>query len=121
MDIDDLLPGDWPPTADLVDALLDDACVDAYDEYEQATAIHCVIDGSGALPCPATVGGERGRLVGVDLRDASLVGLVRFGAVGPLPVPLQDVVPDPATPAAYLVAMYRLWRGLRPLVVEAEL
>jgi hypothetical protein len=118
MAIDDILGGSWPPTDKALAALLDEACVDAYDEEEQCTGMHCVIEDCGRLPCSAVVSGQRGTLVEVDLREASLVGLVRFAQMGPIPVPLEDVVPEPGTPAAFLVAMYRLWLGVRPPVVS---
>ena len=120
MEIDDILSGSWPPTDEALAALLDEACVDAYDEDEQTTGMHCVIEEYGRLPCPAVVTGHRGTLVDVDLREASLVGLVRFARMGPVPVPLEDVVPEPGTPAAFLVAMYRLWLGVRPPVVVGK-
>ena len=120
MEIDDILHGAWPPSTDAVRALLDEACVDAYDEYEQTVGMHCVIEDWGRLPCPVVVGGQRGELVEVDQREASLVGLVLLAQVAAVPIPLEDVTPDAGTPAAFMVAMYRLWRGVRPVVVEVE-
>ena len=118
MEIDDILQGGWPPSTEAVRALLDEACVDAYDEYEQTVGMHCMIEDWGRLPCPVVVGGQRGTLVDVDQRDATLVGLVRLTQSGPVPIPLEEVAPDPGTPAAFMVAMYRLWRGVRPVVLE---
>jgi hypothetical protein len=86
VEIDDILRSDWPPSDGTVRALLQTACVDAYDEYEQATSIHCVIEDWGSLPCLAVVAGATGTLVEVDLRQVLLVGLVRFGDIGPIPL-----------------------------------
>ena len=121
MEIDDILSSGWPPTDQTLAALLEEACVDAYNEYEQTTGMHCIFEEWGGFPCPAVVCGQRATLVDVDLREATLVGMVRFAQARPVPVPLEDVVPQPGTPAAFMVAMYRLWRNERPLVVEVEL
>jgi len=51
--------------------------VDAYDEDEQATGMHCVIEEWGSLPCSVVVVAEQGTLVDVELREAFLVGLVQ--------------------------------------------
>lgn len=118
MEIDDAVRAGWPPTESTLRALLDEACVDAYDEYEQATGIHCVIDEWGGLPSPALIAGQHARVIDVDLREASVVAIVRLAGAR-VPVPLEDVVPEPGTPAAFVVAMYRMWRGLQP-VVEAS-
>ena len=118
VEIDDILRSTWPPNEESLRALLDEACVDAYDEYEQATGLLCVIEEWGGVPCAIVVGEEQGMLIEAELREVTLVGHVRFGRIGPIPVPLEDVVPEPGTPAAFLVATYRLWRGLQPLVLE---
>jgi len=120
VEIEDLVRGPWPPTADAVRELLDEACVDAYGEHEQVGGMHCVIQDWGHLPCSVVVGGAPGTLIEVELREAALVGRVRLAGGPTLPIPLEDVVPSGGTPAAFMVAMYRLWRGLRPVVVEPE-
>ena len=118
MEIGHILGTGWPPTERALHSLLEEACVDAYDEYEQAAGIHCVIEEWGGLPCSAVVAGQPARFTGVDLREASVVAIVRLAGAG-MPVPLEDVVPDPGTPAAFMVAMYRLWCGKEPVVVAS--
>lgn len=51
-----------------------------------------------AYPAPSWSGEEQGMLIEVELREVTLVGHVRFGRIGPIPVPLEDVVPEPGTP-----------------------
>lgn len=115
MEIEDILEGGWPPSCTEVRALLDEACVDAYDEYEQIMGMHSVFEEHGALPCRASVLAHAGELVTVEDRGNALVGIVDFRGLGRLPIPLEDVEPEPGGAAAFLVAMYRLWRGLEPI------
>lgn len=48
----------WPPSPSLLDALSEEATVDAYGDAEQATAFLTMLDEHLALPCEASVLGE---------------------------------------------------------------
>ena len=70
----------WPPTPRRLDALIEEATVDAYGESEQATAFLTVLEENLALPFRATVLGEPVVVEKIDLRDADeLIALCRRG------------------------------------------
>jgi len=66
------------------------------------------------------VRGNAGVLLSVEARETALVGLVQFTGVGVLPIPLEDVVPTPGAPAAFLVGMYRLWIPIDPAILAHQ-
>lgn len=96
-------------TAEL-DALVAEAIVDAYDEYEQLAAFHAVIGDHLALPFDTTVLGVAATVTGVQDRPGSgIVALCRRGphrqAIGILDLP----PPEPAPEGWAWVEAYRHW------------
>jgi hypothetical protein len=60
----------WPPSPRRLDALIEEATVDAYGQSEQATAFLTVLNEYLALPCGATVLGEAVVVEKIDLSGA---------------------------------------------------
>jgi hypothetical protein len=113
-DSDNFFAVPWAPDRGHLGELLDEICVDAYDPSEQVMGIYTAFEEWAGLPKPATVAGRAVHFEGVEDRDEVLAATVvrvseRFS------VPLEDVRPLDGTPAAFLVAAYRLWRGLDPI------
>lgn len=93
-----------------LDALVEQAVVDAYDEYEQLTAFHAVIEDNLAVPFQTTVLGVEVTVTKVDLLPGS--GIVAIctrekqrQAIGILDLPLP--ISPPA--GAEWIEAYRHW------------
>jgi hypothetical protein len=68
----------WPPSPRRLDALIEEATVDAYGQSEQATAFLTVLNEYLALPCGATVLGEAVVVEKIDLSGAEeLIAMCR--------------------------------------------
>ena len=99
----------WDPAA--LEALIEEATVDAYGEDEQLTGFFTMIEESLAVPFTTTVLGVEVSVVGVDLaEDGRVVArCVRGGAVrqdiGILDLPL----PEPAPEGSQWIEAYRYW------------
>ncbi|MCO6008268.1 hypothetical protein NE236_25145 [Actinoallomurus purpureus] len=98
-----------PSKAEL-DALVEQAVVDAYDEYEQLTAFHAVIEQELAVPFQTTVLGVEVTVTKIDLVPGS--GIVAIctrkrnrQAIGLLDLPL----PAPPPAGAEWIDAYRHW------------
>ncbi|MFF7748242.1 hypothetical protein ACFZCP_03110 [Streptomyces sp. NPDC007971] len=98
------------PTTTALAAMVAEAMVDAYDEYEQLAALHAVIEDRLALPFDTAVLGVTVTVTAVRLRSGSgIVALCRRGrhrqAIGLLDLPL----PEPAPEGWAWVEAYRHW------------
>lgn len=96
-------------TAEL-DAMVEEATVDAYDEYEQFAAFHVAIEDHLALPFGTTVLGVTVSVTAIQERPGSgIIALCRRGryrqAIGVLDLPL----PEPAPTGWAWVEAYRHW------------
>jgi hypothetical protein len=96
-------------TAEL-DAMVAEAIVDAYDEYEQLAAFQAVIENRLALPFATVVLGVTVTVTAIQDRPGSgIAALCRHGrhaqAIGILDLPL----PDPAPEGWAWVEAYRRW------------
>lgn len=99
----------WAPAA--LEALTEEATVDAYGEDEQLTGFFTMIEESLAVPFTTTVLGVEVSVVGVDLvEDGRVVARCARGPVrqdiGILDLPL----PEPAPPEGWQwIEAYRSW------------
>jgi hypothetical protein len=98
-----------PSTAQL-DALVEEALVDAYDEYEQQAAFDTIISDRLALPFETVVLGQTVTVRAIDLRPGTQIAAIctrgrHRQAIGILDLPL----PDPAPPGAEWIEAYRHW------------
>jgi hypothetical protein len=100
--------------ADLTDgelnALIEQATIDAYDEYEQLTGFHTVIEDRLAVPFRTTVLGVEVTVAKLDLLSGSgIVAICSRGkhrqAIGILDLPL----PTPPPAGAEWISAYRRW------------
>ncbi|MDX3097580.1 hypothetical protein PV703_28640 [Streptomyces sp. ME01-24h] len=93
-----------------LEALIEEATVDAYGEEEQLTGFFTMIEASLAVPFTTTVLGVEVNAVGVDLTDDGHVvarcarGSVRQD-IGILDLPL----PEPAPEGSQWIEAYRYW------------
>ncbi len=98
----------WDPAA--LEALIEEATVDAYGQDEQLTGFFTMIQESLAVPFTTTVLGVEVSVVGVDLaEDGRVVARCVRGAVrqdiGILDLPL----PEPAPEGSQWIEAYRYW------------
>lgn len=99
-----------------LEALLEQATVDCYDEEEEFSGVLCTLGDNLSFPLQAEAMGERVEVIGLDDRRSSLrVGIVarvrkgdREYAVGL--ADLNFISPDPIS--AEWLAMYRYWAGM---------
>ena len=101
--------GGGPERGEL-DALIEQATVDAYDEYEQLTGFHTVIEDRLAVPFRTTVLGVEVTVAKIDLLSGSgIVAICSRGkhrqAIGILDLPL----PTPPPAGAEWIEAYRHW------------
>lgn len=104
----------WPPSPRRLDALIEEATVDAYGESEQATAFLTALEEHLALPFGATVAGEAVIVEKIDLRGADeLIAICRRRGKRET-VRLLDVeLPVPRPKGAEWVAAYHRWSRRR--------
>lgn len=98
----------WDPAA--LEALVEEATVDAYGEDEQLTGFFTVIEESLAVPFTTTVLGVEVSVVGVGLaEDGRVVARCARGPVrqdiGILDLPLPEPVPE----GSQWIEAYRYW------------
>lgn len=95
--------------ADL-DALIEDATVDAYTDDEQLTGLHAALDEHLALPFTTEVLGVMVTVDHIDLADDGRIVAVceRGGARQPIGI-LDLPLPDPAPEGGQWIAAYRRW------------
>ncbi|TVR20853.1 MAG: hypothetical protein EA389_15845 [Ilumatobacter sp.] len=110
---------------DVIDALIDDVTVDAYDEYEQLWSFRQAFDDMARFPFRATVVGAEVTVTGVDFDGDERRGLVaRCQRAGEsYMVSILDITP--AGPLALetnqLIDAYRRWAGASALhTAEAQ-
>lgn len=93
-----------------LDALVEEATVDAYDDDEQLSGFHVMFDEHLAMPFQTTVLGVEVTVKKIDLLPGSgIVAICARGAyrqaIGILDLPL----PDPPPQGAEWIAAYRHW------------
>ena len=104
----------WPPSPRRLDALIEEATVDAYGESEQATAFLTMVEEHLALPFDATVLGESVVVEKIDLSDTDeLVAICRRGGKRQKLRLLDLELPVPRPQGAEWIAAYRRWSRRR--------
>jgi len=95
-----------------LDALVEEATVDAYGDEEQRTGFYTMIEEHLDLPFEIEVLGTRVSVERVDLNDAGeIVAVCRKGASRQR-IPILDLpLPRTAPPGAQWIAAYRHWAG----------
>jgi len=98
-----------------LNALIEEAIVDAHDESEQRVGFHAVLEERLAVPFTTTVLGVPVEVEGVDFNDAEeIVAMCRRGPHRQL-ISLVDLpLPSPPPRGGEWIQAYRLWiRGGR--------
>jgi hypothetical protein len=104
----------WPPSPHRLDALIEEATVDAYGESEQATAFLTAPEENLTLPFGATVLGEAVVVEKIDLSNADELLAICRRRGKRLKVRLLDLdLPVPRPKGAEWVAAYRRWSRRR--------
>ena len=100
----------WPPSPTRLDALVEEATVDAYGDAEQATAFLTMLEEHLALPCEASVLGEVVVIERIDLgQPGELMAVCRRRGTRHK-VRLSEVeLTAPRPKGAEWVAAYRRW------------
>ena len=92
-----------------LDALVDEAVVDCYDDDEQLTGLFTMIEDNLAVPFTAQVLGVEVTVRRIDLRHGGVVAICHRGrirqAIGILDLPLPDPPPD----GVEWIEAYRHW------------
>lgn len=93
-----------------LDALLEQATVDAYDEYEQHAAFHCLLEEHLAVPFQTTVLGVEVTVTKIDRSPSGEIAAICTRgkyrqAIGVLNLPL----PTPRPAGAEWIDAYRHW------------
>jgi hypothetical protein len=104
----------WPPSPRRLDALIEEATVDAYGESEQATAFLTVLEEFLALPFGATVLGDAVVVEKIDLSEADeLIAVCRRRGKRQKVRLLDLQLPVPRPKGAEWVAAYHRWSRRR--------
>ena len=94
-----------------LDALVEEAIIDAYSEDEQLTGLFTMIEDNLAVPFTTQVLGVEVVVRRVDLTDSGIVAICHRGrvkqAIGILDLPL----PTPPPEGAEWIEAYRHWAG----------
>jgi hypothetical protein len=100
----------WPPSPHRLDALIEEATMDAYGESEQATAFLTVLEEHLAFPFGATVLGEAVVVEKIDLSGADeLIAICRRGGKREKVRLLDLELPVCRPNGAEWIAAYRRW------------
>jgi hypothetical protein len=93
-----------------LDALVEEATVDCYNEEEQATGLFTTIEEQLVLPFETTVLGVAVIVAGVDMKpDGQIVAICVRGRVRQAIRILDLPLPTPAPAGAEWIAAYRHW------------
>ena len=95
-----------------LDALIEEATVDCYNEEEQVTGLFTMLEEHLALPFHSTVLGATVTVTRVDLADSNqIVAICRREGVKQA-IPLLDLpLPAPGPDGAEWIEAYRRWHG----------
>jgi hypothetical protein len=94
-----------------LDALIDEATVDAYGEDEELTGFAVMIGDNLAVPFETTVLGVTVTVERIDQTDSGIIAVCTRGRHRQA-IPILDLpLPDPPPQGAEWIAAYRRWAG----------
>jgi len=99
------------PSTKLLDAMIEEATVDAYNDEEQITGLFTMLEEHLALPFDTELLGITATVTKIDLAPGNeIVAICRRGAHKQA-IPILDLpLPDPAPDGAEWIDAYRRWR-----------
>jgi len=93
-----------------LEALIEEATIDAYGDDEQLTGLFTMIEENLAVPFTTTVLGVEANVVGVDLSDdGRVVARCARGSVLQSIGILDLLLPEPAPEGSQWIEAYRYW------------
>jgi len=93
-----------------LDALIDEAIVDAYDESEQAVGFHATIEQHLALPFETVVLGVAVTVTTVDVAESGHIVAICHRGRERQAIPILDLpLPDPLPSGWEWIQAYRRW------------
>lgn len=99
-------------TADFTDEeleeLIEEAIVDAYDEYEQRVGFETVIQDNVSVPFTAKLAGDEVTISKIDGDDRVIKAFVKKGGKS-YPVDILDLEIDSSVEGSEWIAAYRKW------------
>lgn len=102
------------PTRAQIETMLEEACVDAYDEEEQVTGLFTMLDENLDLPFATEVLGQKVKVVALDLTDSHRIAADCRQGAHRQRIALEDLpLPSPEPDGAIWIAVYRYWLGAR--------
>lgn len=97
-----------------LDAMIEEATIDRYNEDEQATGLYTMMEENLALPFETSVLGVAVRVIAVDLREAGRIVAVCARDRIRQAIPILDLpLPTPVPVGAEWIAAYRRWAAGR--------
>ncbi|MBI5479081.1 MAG: hypothetical protein HY906_09505 [Deltaproteobacteria bacterium] len=100
------------PTAAQLDALIEEATVDAYGDSEQRTGFHCMIEEHLELPFTTEVLGIGVTVERIELTDAEEIVAICTRGKARQAIPVLDLpLPTPPPPGYEWIEAYRRWTG----------
>jgi hypothetical protein len=95
-----------------LDAMIEEAIVDAYGDYEQTSGFTAMIRDNLALPFDARVLGVEVKVIGVEQRsDTTIMVMCRRGTEKQRIDLLDLPLPSPAPKGAEWIEAWRHWNG----------
>jgi Calcium binding len=104
----------WPPSKSRIQALIEEAIIDAYDDEEQRTGLFTMLEEHLAVPFDAEILGIRIAVKRIEITDdGQIVAVCARGRlrqrISILDLPLPRPVPD----GAEWIEAYRAWARAR--------
>ncbi len=104
----------WPPSKTALDALIEEATIDANGESEQCVGLFTMIDEHLALPFDVEVLGVVATVERIDMPDeARIVAVCRRGRSRQTITLLDLPIPTPPPAGAEWIEAYRRWARAR--------
>ncbi len=98
---------------DVLDALVEEATVDCYNEAEQLGGLFCALEENLGLPFETTVLGVGVRVLAIEHTERDIFAVCASGGDKQRISLLQLPLPDPPPAGAEWIAAYRRWSGER--------
>jgi calcium binding protein len=104
-------PPPKPSNNKLLDAMIEEAIIDAYNDEEQVTGLFTMLEEHLALPFQTTVLGVTATVTKIDLTtENEIVAICRRDNHKQTIAILELRLPDPAPDGAEWIEAYRRWR-----------